>query len=44
MYDVDNRWNYTLRIMNNALDYKAALNNTVNDHLELADLELLLED
>jgi hypothetical protein len=43
-YDVDTRWNYTLRMINNALDCKAALNDTVNDHPELADLELSPED
>jgi hypothetical protein len=31
-------------MINNVLDCKAALNDTVDDHPELADLELLPED
>jgi len=39
-YDVDTRWNYTLRIIEDALDCRAAINDTVDDYPELVDLEL----
>jgi hypothetical protein len=31
-------------MINNTFEYKAALNNIVNNYPELADLKLLLED
>ena len=43
-YDVDTRQNYTLCIINNAFECKAALNDIVDDYPELADLKLSPED
>jgi hypothetical protein len=42
-YDVDTRWNYTLRMIEDAFDCRAALNDTCDDHSELADLKLTAE-
>jgi|HubBroStandDraft_4_1064222.scaffolds.fasta_scaffold388694_3 hypothetical protein len=37
-YDIDNRWNSTLRIIEDAWDCRTALNNTIRDYPELEDL------
>jgi len=41
--DVDNRWNYTLRMIENAEENKAGLDDTVSDHPELEHLRLKKE-
>jgi hypothetical protein len=41
--DVDNRWNYTKQMIEVAEDYKAALNDQVNNHPELKPLRLTKE-
>lgn len=42
-YDVDNRWNYSLRMIEYAFDCRAALTDTVKDNPELYSLELTPE-
>ena len=39
-YDVDTRWNFTLRMIKDAFDCKAALKDTCDDHPELKELKL----
>lgn len=43
-YDVDTRWNSTLRMIEDAFDCRAALEDTVRDRPELEDLKLLQAD
>jgi hypothetical protein len=43
-YDVDTRWNSTLRMIQDALNYRAILNDFIADHLELTDLTLSKND
>jgi hypothetical protein len=39
-YDVDNRWNYTNRIIEDSFTNQAALEDTIKDHQELGDARL----
>ena len=39
-YDVDTRWNFTLRMIKDTFDCKAALKDTCDDHPELKELKL----
>jgi hypothetical protein len=38
--DVDNRWNYTVRMIEATEEHKAAIDDTINDHSELEPLRL----
>lgn len=42
-YDVDTRWNYTVRMIEDAFENRAALEDTIKDHPELGDLTLTTE-
>jgi hypothetical protein len=41
-YDIDTRWNSTYRMITDAIDCKVPLNDTCDDHTELANLKFNL--